>query len=182
MTHLVLRSSIKDGKTFARDVDTHAEELRNYELHHAAVLRGEADHYPPPSAPSDVDKAVRRPDFIPDYKIVDRLPVQHGDIAALIQCKHELQQQINAMELAAVHALLPLGKWRLAGIEYGLALQKLLQEQSAQEKAIVAAHGSRLRTLDAIKLHHAQLESQIEDLTFDTINDWVPTPYRTGNA
>jgi hypothetical protein len=178
MTHLVLRSSIKDEKTFARDVDTHAEELRNYKLHYAAVLRGEADLYPPPSASADVAKAVSRPDFMPDYKIVDRLPVQHGDIAALTQCKNELQQQINIMELAAVHALLPPGKWRLAGIEYGLALSKPPEEQSTQEKAIVAAHGSRLRTLDAIKLHHAQLESQIEDLTFDTVNDWVPTPFK----
>jgi hypothetical protein len=64
MTHLVLRSSIKDEKTFARDVDTHAEELRNYELHKAAVARGEAEHYPPPMASNDVNFAIRRPDFM----------------------------------------------------------------------------------------------------------------------
>jgi hypothetical protein len=82
------------------------------------------------------------------------------------------------MELAAVHALLPPGKWRLAGIQFALAFNKFPDDRSEQEKAIIAAHGSRLRTLDAIKLHHAQLESQIEDLTFDTVNDWVPTPFK----
>ncbi len=178
MTHLIPRSHIPDENAFARAVELHAGELSSYETHIAAVNRGEAQYYPPPGAPVDVDLSVRRPDFVPDYLIVDCLPVQQGDINALNQRKNELRHQVAQMEGASINVILPRGKWRFKEIEYQLSASKSLQERTAADLAIIAEQQERNLKVRDVNLHHARLESEIEDLNFDTVNQWVPTPYQ----
>lgn len=178
MTHLILRSCVPDENAFARAVEMHAEELRNYARHSEVVSRGDAQYYPPPAALADVDASVRKSDFTPDYTLVDALPVQHGDIRALESRKEDLRAKIAEMENAAIHAVLPRGKWRLNNLLYSNAVGKSNDTRSSEDHTIINDHLLRLARVHNIQLHHAQLESQIEDLTFDNINDWIPMSYR----
>ena len=179
MTHMVLRSRIPDENAFACAVENHARELKSYASHCEKVAKGEAQHYPFPTAAADVDASVRRSDFTSDYMIVDFIPVEKGDIGKLNLRKEELLQLIASMELAAIHAILPRGKWRLAGLEYSTITKKKLDQRSEQEQEIVVTHEMRMQHVNDIQMHHARMESEIEDLNFDTINQWVPTPYQS---
>lgn len=184
MTHLILRSQVSDGAAFDAAVDAHARELEAYAKHAALVANGNADPYPPPVAHPLVDAAVKRvprilggTKFESDYRIVDRLPVQAGDETALTARKNELREEVTRLEREAVHAILPLGKWRLMSLRANMAAAKTEKNRTAADGELLEEERVRRESLAAVQIHHAELEAAIEDLTAETINDWTPAPY-----
>lgn len=75
MTLQILRSQLAgvSESDFELVVRTHAENLRAFEQHMEHIRAGSKEHqpYPPPHSLPIVDRAVRRPDFVPDYRIID---------------------------------------------------------------------------------------------------------------
>lgn len=184
MTQLILRAHIPDVAAFDAAVDAHARELEAYEKHAALVAKGKADPYPPPQAHPLVDAAVKRvprtmggTKFESDYRLVDRMPVPAGDAAALAARKIELREDVARLEREAVHAILPLGKWRLASIRANIAAAKAENNRTTEDSELLDDERTRREALAAVQLHHAELEAEIEDLTDKTVNDWMPAPY-----
>jgi hypothetical protein len=184
MTHKVLRRSIlppqgKGEDAFARAVQMYASEIQTYRSHLANVAANPVDFqfYPAPVAPPDVVASINSTTLQPDYEIVDYLPVEKGDIRALELRKDELHHQVQQMEAVAQHNLLPARKWRLAGLEYTQAINTPEASRTSEDISIINAHGARVNKLRELQLHHARLESEVEDLNFDTVNSWTPRPF-----
>ena len=185
--HLILTSKNIDPAIMEQAVAAHIVELESYQKHCAAVARGEADPYPPPATHPEVEAAISRtgPEgnqkFAPDYKFVDFIPVEPEDAEALESRKHVLMAEVHAMENAAINDLLPIRKWRLHSMEYeDIVKKKMAKEKlSRAEEEKHSEHTARLAALREIQLHHAALESQIEDLTFSNINDWKLTEFKS---
>lgn len=177
MTHLVLRRTVPNEDAFASAVQMYANELRFHREHLKRAANGQGDVYPAPQAHPDIVSSVNRETCEPDYQIVDAFPVSHGDIRALELRKHEWHHQVQQMEAVAQHNLLPARKWRLAGLEYVIANEKPMDERVIEDYQVIEKHNRRMAKLREIQLHHARLESEIEDLNFDTVNSWSPRPF-----
>ena len=165
--HLILTSKNIDPAIMEQAVAAHIVELESYQKHCAAVARGEADPYPPPATHPEVEAAISR--------------TGPEDAEALESRKHVLMAEVHAMENAAINDLLPIRKWRLHSMEYeDIVKKKMAKEKvSRAEEEKHSEHTARLAALREIQLHHAALESQIEDLTFSNINDWKPTEFKS---
>jgi hypothetical protein len=177
MAYLILRRNIPNEDAFASAVQMYANELRQYKDHLRRVADGKGDVYPAPQAHPDIMSSVNRETGEPDYQVVGVIPVERGDIRALELRKHELHHQVQQMEAVAQHNLLPARKWRLAGLEYVVASEKPEALRTDADREIIATHNQRMLKLREIQLHHARLEHQIEDLNFDTVNNWSPRPF-----
>lgn len=180
MTHKIPRAKVADESAFKTMVEQHARELTSHDAHMVKVAQNEADPYPAPTAHPDVDAAVRRDAggrFTPDYSIVEHLPVRDGDRTGLAVRKEELRQKVFAMEQQAVHGLLPRGKWRAAAMRAEDATAVPEDERTDDQRVAVANYFARMKEVRAINLHHADLEAEVEDLNFRTVNDWSPAPY-----
>ncbi len=180
-SHKILRSKVIDHDTFTQQIQSHLKELISYDQHMVLVRDGSAQVYPPPVALPDIDRAIRRmlqrdgtTKFVVDYELVDYLSITNGDEKALSNRKDELRQHIHKLEQEAIHKLLPMGKWRYKVLLYTQACTKSDDQRTENDNEVIAEHSKRLETLHKIHLYHADLESQIEDLNFDTINDWKP--------
>lgn len=183
MTHRILRSSVADEAKLLATIEGHANDLTAHSDHMVKVARNEADPYPGPQAHPDIDAAVRRDPggkFVPDYVLVDHLPVPVNDRRALAARKDELRQRVAAMEQDATFKLLPRGKWRLANMQYQDAVAVPEDEQTVDHINTIFDHKARHEKHKAIQRHHAALEAEIEDLDFETVNDWSPAPYAEG--
>jgi hypothetical protein len=184
MTHKVLRRSIlpplgQGEDAFARAVQMYASEMQSYRSHLANVAADPVNFqdYPAPTAPPDIMSSINPTTLQPDYEIVDYLPVERGDIRALELRKAELHHQVQQMEDVSQHNLLPARKWRLAGLEYTKAVNTPETSRTPADISIINAHGARISKLRELQLHHARLESELEDLHFDTVNSWTPRPF-----
>lgn len=182
MTHKIHHSKISDPAAFDKAVRAHAAELTAHQVHMKAVAQGKAQAYPPPSVHPEIDAAIRRVKnadgyfFIVDYQIVDMIPIENGDVAAFNTRKEELTQQVLQMEQAAISALLPKGKWRLLHLQYQDTQE--IKEKSDSDLAFIARYEALRKSVKNIQRHQAELESQMEDLDFHTINTWKPTPFQ----
>lgn len=180
MTHRILRSNVADEASLRALVEGHARDLAAYSEHMVKVARNEADPYPEPQVHPDVDAAVRRDPggkFVPDYVLVDHLPVPVNDRRALAIRKDELRQRVAAMEQDATFKLLPRGKWRLANMQYADVVAIPEGNRTPEDRAVLFGHERRHEKHKAIQRWHAALEAEVEDLDFATVNDWSPAPY-----
>lgn len=109
-------------------------------------------------------------DYAIDYQIVDDRP-------SLRTRKDALIHDVSAHEHALLVASMPPGKRRLDALTAGDLLRKPAAERSEAEKKFLADRDARLAREDAIQRHAAQLMSDIEDLTEDTIGAWRPVPF-----
>ena len=114
-------------------------------------------------------------DYAIDYEIVDDRPSLRARKDALI---HEVTQQEHALLAASM----PPGKRRLDGLQAGDLLRKPEAERSAAERTFLADRDTRHACEEAIQRHAAQLMSDIEDLTEETISAWKPAPFPSGSA
>jgi len=200
MTHTVGKSRIPNAKVFADQVDAYAAEMTQWSAHMVEVTAGNAQAYPPPNPAPDIAAAVRRNvakdgtvTFVPDYEIVDDGPPPE---LLLLQKKGALFNVVAGMERMAGNAVLPIGKRRLQNILLRPALIKkaTLDGEAAQraagieikvktkpltddEQSLLDEADSIKSKMDAIDLHAAEMLSEIEDLTLDTIDGWKPTPF-----
>lgn len=168
MTVQIPLSRIGDPATFKARV----EAFRQAKLDHHATV-GE----PAPRDDDLVEAALRRvargdaaDDYAIDYEIVDDRP-------SLRMRKDALMHEVTRQEHALLLASMPPGKRRLDGLTAGDLLRKPEAERSDAERTFLAARGARHAREEAIQRHAAQLMSDIEDLTDETIGAWQPTPF-----
>jgi hypothetical protein len=109
-------------------------------------------------------------DYAIDYEIVDDRPSLRARKDALI---HEVSREEHALLVASM----PPGKRRLDGLKAGDLLRKPQAERADAERNFLADRDARQAREDAIQRHAAQLMSDIEDLSEDTIGAWKPAPF-----
>jgi hypothetical protein len=179
MTHKVLRRNVPNEDAFAKAVQMYALEMQSYRTHLEALGRDPINFqaYPAPTAPPDIMASINPATLQSDYEVVDAIPVEKGDIVALELRKSELHHQVQQMEAIAQHNLLPARKWRLAGLEYERAMNTPEADRVIEDNEMIRGHAARISKRRDIQIHHARLEAQIEDLSFDTINSWTPRPF-----
>jgi len=180
MTAQIPLSQIDNAEEFRKRVAA----FRQAKLDHHATI-GE----PAPSEHELVEAAVRRvprglsgivrspsaaespaDDYAIDYEIVDDRPSLRARKDALI---HEVSRQEHALLVASM----PPGKRRLDGLHADDLLRKPQAERSAAERKFLGDRDARHAREEAIARHAAQLMSDIEDLTEETIGAWKPAPF-----
>jgi hypothetical protein len=138
---------------------------------------------PAPIAHALVERAVRRvqypidakkpDDFVADYTVVDDTPPP----PTLDQRKTALAVNAQALCQEAMDAASPPLKRRLADMEAGRAMMVDPAKRTPAQLAAIAAQQARGVKSEAILFHLATLESQIHDLTEQTIDGWKPAPF-----
>lgn len=179
MTKKILLSELRGDTAFAAKVTAHCAELNAYAAHMAAVARNEAEPYPPPFAPALIVQAIGQDaggQYVADYQIVDDGPTPEQIFA---RKKQALLAQVAAAERAALHAILPEGKWRLANRQVGAAVAKKPEDRTPADTALIAEDEARRLKIDAIDNHGAVQMAAIEDLTAATIDAWQMPPFPT---
>jgi hypothetical protein len=168
MTAQIPLSQIDNAEEFRKRVAA----FRQAKLDHHATI-GE----PAPREHELVEAAVRRvprgdaaDDYAIDYEIVDDRPSLRARKDALI---HEVSRQEHALLVASM----PPGKRRLDGLHADDLLRKPQAERSAAERKFLGDRDARHAREEAIARHAAQLMSDIEDLTEQTIGAWKPAPF-----
>lgn len=192
MTHYVNKRTLTNPDAYPAAVDAYTQELYSWYEHHRRVKAGETGYqaHPPPRAHPDLQASVRLEEhddgsvtLTPDYQLIEGTYVPPGNKALFDTRKQELFHQISQMELEAIHKILPAGKWRLIGYKFQLAVEAVNAAQRAgqpapyEHKSTIDEHNQRLTRHRDVQLHFAQLQSDVEDLTFETINNWQPKPF-----
>lgn len=193
MTQIILRSTVPAD--FAKQVEEHARELNAHAEHMALVAKKEAEPYPAPEAHPLIAASVLDLDgkFVPDFQLVDRIPVPRGNAAALEARKAELRTDLAQREIAAINAIVSPGRRKLAGIHQndaylrrGAALTRKNAAQESKDEQALAAVESDIAEADAeiarvskinaaiveLQRKHAEVEIMIDDLSFDDINEF----------
>jgi hypothetical protein len=182
---------------FAAAVQQRIETLREYDEHDAVVRAHAADADMPaaerwvtlavPQAPAEVDAAIRRTpreddttEFTADYEIVGP-PFETK--------KSRLFQRVSEAEGVAINGVVPPGKVRAFQFRE-IDIRKADQVRRDSEVASVTKssrpaadqhfldeQASREDCRNEIMRHAAQLHSDIEDLTPETIDAWEMTPF-----
>lgn len=158
-------SEIGDQAAFAARV----EAFRQAKLaHHQTV--GE----PAPTEHDLIESCVRRvprgeepDDYVADYEIVQ---------PTLDERKAELTAEVHKAETAALHAKLSPAKRRLHSYQLADVVAKN-EEQTEAGKAVIALHHELSGHANRIGRHAAQLLSEIEDLTAETMKKWQAAPF-----
>jgi hypothetical protein len=150
-----------------------------------------------------VENAVKRvpggegkpDDFVADYEIVDDTPPP----PTLDEQKQALVAKVHADYHAAQTTMIPPLKARLWGLEHARILTALstivpmqsdetseahqaralpiLAKKAPADAAFLGDYLARQKKMHAVILHLATMESQIHDLTAETIDAWKPAPF-----
>lgn len=159
-------SEIGDQAAFAARV----EAFRQAKLaHHQTV--GE----PAPAEADLIESCVRRvprtdepDDYVSDYEIIQ---------PTLEERKQELSAAVHAAETAALHAKLSPAKRRLHSYQLQDVTVKTKDEITDEDKATLAQHRDLTAHANRVGRHAAQLLSEIEDLTAETVEKWQAAPF-----
>lgn len=189
MTEKILLSELRGvtREDFDLCVQTHARDLREHDEHHTRLALGAEDHvaYPAPSSLSLVDRAIRRPDFVVDYEIVDDTPRAPTAEELLAMSRSQRRSELRQMEEAAANAVVAPGKIRAfalreADLRNGLAELRLSEPEATlpkEDEDFLREQEARRAGLLAIHRHGAQLEAEIEDLDEEALKTWQPRPF-----
>lgn len=171
MTVKIMLSAIGDLVAFKALVDDHAAELRQYAEHVAAVKMGEAQGYPPPVANELVDRAVRRPDLVPDFEVVDDVTPPP---LSLEEKKQRLHARIRQLESEAMSRDMPVGKRRLLSLKLREALETPENARTDDETSIVSSHEDLAKRDRALQRRAAEMQAVVDDLTAEDIDSFEP--------
>lgn len=169
----VLKSQVV-GINFADEVARHAQELRWH-----AERTPDMHTTPAPVARELVDRAVRRPDMVADYEIVD-------DVSpTLEQRKLAHEHAVTTTEIEAAERAFPRRKRQLSFIKHAAAMAKVKTDdkgkvrdgRSPEEKKHCDDHDQRVDSIREIEAHAAQMRSDIDDLTNQNIGAWKSAPF-----
>jgi hypothetical protein len=151
-----------------------------------AFIQAKRDHLttegvPAPTAHPAVEAAVRRipgtvdvpDDFVADYQIVDDTPAP----PTLAERKAALAAGVSMQASAAANEIMPPLKSRLVTLQVIDANAVPEDERTEAQKTTMAEHNLRSKRMQAVNRHHAELESQIDDLTDETIDGWKAEPF-----
>jgi hypothetical protein len=157
---------------FGGAVDAHIKALK---AHQSTI--GEAAPTPPHPLVERVIRRVQYPidakkpdDFVADFKVVDDTP-------SLDQRKMELAQKIGLGAQTLINSIIPPLKVRLWNLQANEAKGIPPAKRSTQQKTAIANQDARNAKVNAIMAHLAQMESDIDDLTEQTIDGWQPAPF-----
>lgn len=165
-------SQLQDRAQFEQAVAEHVERL---------VAFSREVGKPRPVAHPLIEAAVKRishpksaklpDDFMADYVVTDDTPPPPPPLN-LEDRKHMLTAALRAAENAAKTAILPHRKHRLLNLNYAAVLAKPEDSYTDEDKKTIADFLSKVGAIQAIDLKAAQAESDIEDLTEDTVDSW----------
>lgn len=117
-------------------------------------------------------KAAKLPDdFMADYVIVDDTPPPPPPLN-LEDRKRALVAQLRAAEAAFGERILPTRKRRLLGLQAAEASVKPEEEKTEADRHLIASFQDKQACFRSLELHAAKIESDIEDLTDDTIDSF----------
>lgn len=170
---------------FAKLVTDHIAALKEYDAHLVLVRRDaeiadlpDAERhiaFPPPWAHAEVVSAIRviprddgTSDFVPDYEIAG---------PTLEQKKAKLFDQVSAAEREAIASILPSGKVRLYQFRHADIMAIKEEERSVADNQFLSEQAVRDTTYNKVVRWAAQLHSDIEDLTAETIDAWKLEPF-----
>ena len=127
-------------------------------------------------------KADKKPDsFVADYVIINDTPPPPPPLS-LEDRKYQMAASLRAAEAAAKEVVMPQRKLRLLNMKVSFANAKFklidgkLDDSALtdEERNMISSYKDIQAKYAAIELASAQAESDIEDLTDDTINTWQP--------
>jgi hypothetical protein len=134
-----------------------------------------------PSAPALVEHAVRRvpsteagqpDDFVADYEVIDDMPAK-----TLEQRKADLIATARQAEALAMAKVISPARARLMGLDLSAVYAKPDGQRSGVDRDLLAAAQVIADQKQAIQRHGIGQEIEVEDLTEETIDAWVPTPF-----
>lgn len=199
MPNKIKRSWIRGD--FQKGVEEYVKELNSHVGHMKMVDEGKAQAYPPPQAPAEIVAAISLDEknglYFSDFEIVEDGPTPEQQLRS---AKDELLARVTQMEVLASNYIAPPGKRRKIHIRHGDAVVRVARESledgtlrkignkigltsgrefTRDEQAAVSEAEALVKGLDAVSRHAAELHSQIEDLTQETIAGWKPSPFPT---
>jgi hypothetical protein len=123
--------------------------------------------------PPDADNDER---FVSDYRIIDDLP-PHPAPPTLDEKKAAHVQATHKLAQAAFEANIPPLRRRYWGNLYMVAQAVEADKREDGTKLFVTQHEERLAKERDINTHLGKLESQIHDLTDETVDAWKPEAF-----
>lgn len=173
MTFEVKLSQFASRSVFENAVSAHAERLNAFSKEVGK---------PRPVAHPLVDAALTRivrpgkaDEYVPDYHITDDT-ADSLEGKTLDDKKQILLSKLAVAENEEKFKILPRLKMRLATAKYSKAVLKLEADRTAEENEDIASYLLVQAALGKISYKAAQAESDIDDLTEDTIDSWVMPP------
>lgn len=130
-----------------------------------------AQPYPAPQAPPVVEQAVglkagpEGEEYVPDYELVDEIPLAADDEAGLRRRKEALFAEVTRLETEAIDAIWPPGKRRADHYR----MQDINAADSARVKDIVTAAGDR--PVEPDELHRMMIGGRPQDHAEDADKD-----------
>lgn len=122
-----------------------------------------------------VEMAVRRvqypidakkpDDFVADYVIIDDTP-----ILTLAEKKAALVQRLRQMEAEKINAVITPGRLRLLQLKVEAIGPKLPEEQTEEEKTLIAQLNQCFVAIRAVQMRSAEIEADIDDLSANSID------------
>lgn len=145
-------------------------------LHAFSAQRGK----PRPAAHPLVEQSIKRlivpgkPDkHIPDYVIVDDLPPPEERPAPTLEAKKNiLHQRLTVAEHEAKYKILPQRKIRMANVKMQIAMATPEDDRTGEQREDIASYLHVQDQWRKIDLIAAQAESDIDDLTEETVDNW----------
>lgn len=107
-------------------------------------------------------------DFVADYVIVDDTPV-----LTLAEKKAVLVQRLREMEVKKTNAVITPGRLRLLQLKVGAIGPQLPEEQTEEEKTLIAQLSQCLTDIRVVQMRCAEIEASIDDLKD---GDWYELP------
>lgn len=107
-------------------------------------------------------------DFILDYEIVNDIYVP-----TLGEKKQKLRSILIQDQNNRINAIIPPGKRRLYEIKAGQILSVNFFFRTSQQRKLLKEIKSKMDVINSIIRHSAIIESMIEDLTDDDIDNWT---------
>lgn len=165
-------SGFADAASFTSAIADHIAALRRHQT---------TTGYAAPTAPSLIENLVKRVQFpveegraddfvVAEFEVVDDAPT-------LDQRKAMIANEVQMEAQRRIDAISPPLKRRLASIEFGRAVAVEEAKRSPAQAATIAAGKARDQKIDAIHYHLGKLESEIHDLTEETIGQWKPVSF-----
>lgn len=166
MTYQIAKSVVdRLPYNFADEVEKHRQALL------AHRFTGDAA----PTGPAIIEQAITRvqqdgepDDFLVAFEVVDDTPPP----ASAAELRQRLVASVRAAEQESSLAVIGPGKSRLLGMEVATVYAKPEAERTDADRAKLAEMAQVQLRLQAIQLHAARVEAQIDDLPDAQIEGW----------
>lgn len=178
MSHKILKSFFPTEEhvhAFQRLINNHIWEMEAHDKHMAMVKKDPKTYqpYPAPVAHPDVLNCIvnKNGKYNIDFEIVD-----DSTVGTLEERKNRLSTQLHQSVQSAVEKIIPARKRPLVNIEVHDILVVPEEERTKAQKKRLTAVQSQDEAINKLLRHHAQIESDIHDLTDKTIDGWKFPP------